>query len=61
MVNEFAFMTGYYLEQDKSTEIWTSEIIIRWLSENPRLLTYEPIWKYNQFIKDISKKIENGN
>ena len=60
MVNEFAFISGY-LDNDNLPEIWTSGIIEKWLAENPRLLDYEPIGKYNQFIKTISKKIENGD
>lgn len=60
MVNEFGFMTGY-LDKSNLPEIWTSGIIEKWLSENQRLLKYEPIGKYNQQIKTISKKIANGD
>jgi len=60
MVNEFAFMSGY-LDKSNLPEIWTSGIIEKWLSENQRLLKYEPIGKYNQQIKTISKKIANGD
>ena len=60
MINEFASMTGY-LKNDNLPEIWTSGIIEKWLIENPRLLKYEPIGKYDQFIKTVSKKIANGD
>ena len=60
MVNEFAFMSGY-LDKKNLPEIWTSGIIEKWLTENQRLLKYEPIGKYDQYIKEISKKIENGD
>jgi hypothetical protein len=60
MVNEFAFMSNY-LDNEKFPEIWTSEIINKWLFENPELLNYEPIGKYHQFIKTVSKKIKNGD
>jgi hypothetical protein len=60
MVNEFAFMSNY-LDKDNMPEIWTSGIIEKWLTENPNLLEYEPIGKYNQFIKTVQKKIENGD
>lgn len=60
MVNEFAFMTGY-LNGEELPEIWTSGIIKKWLTENPELLKFEPIGKYNQFINTISEKIKNGD
>ncbi|MEN8125989.1 MAG: hypothetical protein ABFR32_12775 [Bacteroidota bacterium] len=60
MVNEFALMSGY-LDKDNLPEIWTSGIIEKWLNENPGLLKYEPIGKYDQYIKTISKKIANGD
>lgn len=60
MVNEFAQMSGY-LDKDNLPEIWTSGIVEKWLSENPRLLKYEPIGKYNQFIKAIQKRISKGD
>ncbi len=59
MVNEFAFMTNY-LEQDELPEAWSSGIIEKWLTENPRLLKYEPTGKCYEQIKTFSKKIENG-
>ena len=60
MVNEFAFMSNY-LDNEKLPEIWTSGIVEKWLTENQKLLEYEPIGKYNQQIKTISKKIANGD
>jgi hypothetical protein len=60
MVNEFAFMSNY-LDDEKLPEIWTSGIIEKWLAENPELLEFEPIGKYNQFIKTVSEKIKNGD
>ena len=60
MVNEFAFMSKY-LDKEKLPEIWTSGIIEKWLVENPKLLEFEPIGKYNQFIKTVSEKIKNGD
>ncbi len=60
MVNEFAFMSGY-LNKDNFPEIWTSEIVEKWLTENQKLLKYESIKKYNQQIRTISKKIANGD
>ncbi|WP_167342078.1 hypothetical protein [Nonlabens sp. SY33080] len=60
MVNEFAFMSNY-LDNEKLPEIWTSGIIEKWLAENPELLEFEPIGKYNQFIKTASEKIKNGD
>jgi len=60
MVNEFAFMSSY-LDKDDLPEVWTSGIIEKWLTENPRLLKYEPIGKYGQLIKTVSKKIANGD
>jgi len=60
MVNEFAFMSNY-LDKEQLPEIWTSGIIVKWLAENQRLLKYEPIGKYDQQIKTISKKIVNGD
>lgn len=60
MVNEFAFMSNY-LDDEKLPEIWTSGIIEKWLTENPELLKFEPIGKYNQFIKTVSEKIKNGD
>lgn len=60
MVNEFAFMSNY-LDNEKLPEIWTSGIIEKWLAENPELLEFEPIKKYNQSIKTISEKIKNGD
>jgi len=60
MVNEFAFMSNY-VNYEKLPEAWSSGIIEKWLNENPRLLKYEPIGKYNQQIKTIAKKIENGD
>lgn len=59
MVNEFVFMSRY-LDKENLPEIWTSGIIEKWLEENPKLMDYEPIGKYNQIIKTISKRIENG-
>lgn len=58
MVNEFIFMSGY-LDKGNPYEFWTSGIIEKWLSENPRLLKDDSINKYYQKIKVISKKIEN--
>ncbi|WP_442266654.1 hypothetical protein ACSIGC_02870 [Tenacibaculum sp. ZS6-P6] len=60
MVNEFAFMSNY-LDDEKLPEIWTSGIIEKWLTENPELLEFEPIEKYNQFIKTVSEKIKNDD
>lgn len=60
MVNEFAFMSSY-LDNEKLPEIWTSGIIEKWLTENPELLEFEPIGKYNQYIKTFSEKIKNGD
>ena len=60
MVNEFAFMSNY-VNYEKLPEAWSSGIIEKWLNENPRLLKYEPIRKYDQKIKTIAKKIENGD
>ncbi|EMQ93876.1 hypothetical protein D778_01286 [Xanthomarina gelatinilytica] len=60
MVNEFAFMSNY-LDDEKLPEIWTSGIIEKWLTENPELLEFEPIGKYDQFIKTVSEKIKNGD
>ena len=60
MVNEFAFMSNY-LDDEKLPEIWTSGVIERWLTENPELLKFEPIGKYDQIIKVVSEKIKNGD
>ena len=60
MVNEFAFMSNY-LDDEQLPEIWSSGIIEKWLTENPELLEFEPIGKYNQFIKTVSEKIKNGD
>ncbi|MCK7591695.1 hypothetical protein M0G43_13990 [Subsaxibacter sp. CAU 1640] len=60
MVNEFAFMSGY-LDKENLPEFWTSGIIEKWLTENPRLLKNDSINKYYQNIKVISQKIANGD
>ncbi|WP_299097705.1 hypothetical protein [Winogradskyella sp.] len=60
MVNEFAFMSNY-VDYENVPEAWSSGIIEKWLTENPRLLEFEPIGKHKQMIDSISNKIANGD
>ncbi len=60
MVNEFAFISNY-VNYEKLPEAWSSGIFEKWLTENPKLLEFEPIGKYKQMIDSISNKIANGD
>lgn len=59
MANEFAFMSNY-LKGKELPEVWSSGIILQWLTENPQLMKFEPIGRYKSTIDSISKKIADG-
>ena len=60
MVNEFIFMSNY-VNYEKLPEAWSSGIIEKWLTENPKLLEFEQIGKHKRIIDSISNKIANGD